>query len=1040
MWHSRCMEYSEGLAKSNVLGGAANEQGSQFRASIAAWVMAHAAVGRALPLSSLRQERAIPIAVRMETDNAIDDIEVQFVQGNRALIQVKRTLTLSSNPESSFGKAVAQWVRQAEEGLRVDDRILLVCNHASRPVSALQSALQRFGDVSSGNMSAPEARALAGLDHHLIGLDNLRKVQILSRAEILILKVDTAGVADAGVAAELLAGRVVESRDGRRAFEVLKSLVQAASSLRSGLDIPRMHDAFCEAGFKIPTPPPISPTSEYVTDMLLKRSIMVSLPVKRYVYRGRADTLLNALDLIQRGVSLLQVTGASGIGKTRLALEVAERVANSQKVLALHGPDFAASLRNLLEAFGMPTLEAHLNPEIDLDRFLRAIRRTLGLEHQPMLFILDGAERPVNIGAFTRDGASTVLVTSQTPKPGLEELSLLPLELAHLEHLVREAVGGQISALTELEVSRIARGAAGSPRRAEWLVDLVCASNATQVLESVGLAHIADRAHLQTLRDESNRLLGRVYEEVGAEVLRVLVFLPELLDADHLMVATGISRPEAARIQGLLLETGVLTAATEGLHFHEVVRRQVTIGLESDSVYSFRNKDEVVVGLLRRLATAIEDICTWDESAPIRAILWDLARWVDLQTDIFMRELSQVLGALGFLALSEANQRELARITFSLHQSSNLQLLLDEAWGRLPQGTLLRVLEALHVAGFSQVVVTVLRVVKVRNCLNPEGLLLMARALFATGALPEAKSVLERAVAFPTLDRHSRLYLRAEGWLAVVENNLEPNSNGPSHQLSVLFQRRRLFGEWPIDYDVLQGLNDVGVAFWRRDDLKHAEEYLAECVEKRRRYLGVTHGETMRAENNYLEVKREILKANCDSSGLVDLLAKREDLVERVEGILGWSHRETLQCRNNLATLFGDLGRWREAAKEHALILDDRRLLLGELHYETLLSWHNWGASLRHSVDPNDRGIAWKELGNVLEKRKSILGTLHRDVALTLRELVELCVDGMHPEMRSSFTVALGEASSSAFVSGSRLRTEIEELIARSDGSAPDAF
>ena len=77
-------------AARGALGGAADEAGGDLRASVAAWAVSFGLAGRPLPLGELPQDQSsVPVAIRLETDALVDDIQIDLRNGGRVFIQVK---------------------------------------------------------------------------------------------------------------------------------------------------------------------------------------------------------------------------------------------------------------------------------------------------------------------------------------------------------------------------------------------------------------------------------------------------------------------------------------------------------------------------------------------------------------------------------------------------------------------------------------------------------------------------------------------------------------------------------------------------------------------------------------------------------------------------------------------------------------------------------------------------------------------------------------------------------------------------------------
>ncbi len=241
----------DAVAAAGPLGGSANEHGSEFRAGVAAWLMAHAATSRPVPGLDLASSDSVPLSVRVETDDMVDDLEVVFTAGNRALLQCKAGLNLETKASSAFGKAVAQWSAQVESGIADGERLVTATCDPSRPIRALATALDRRRDPLAGRPSRRESKALKRLEAHLSSMDPADRERLLDHASILSLDLDTEGKGDAGVASEMFDASVVGPGQGRGAFHAIREQFRHRAVIRSGLDLDRMIDVLREDGLQL---------------------------------------------------------------------------------------------------------------------------------------------------------------------------------------------------------------------------------------------------------------------------------------------------------------------------------------------------------------------------------------------------------------------------------------------------------------------------------------------------------------------------------------------------------------------------------------------------------------------------------------------------------------------------------------------------------------------------------------------------------------------------------------------------------------------
>lgn len=90
--------------------GSSGDGGIEYRRGVAAYVVALGLAGAPLPGLDIPPAYAQVRAVTLETEDAVDDIRIDFVSGWTALVQAKRSLRRGD----VLKKAVEQW---AEAGL-----------------------------------------------------------------------------------------------------------------------------------------------------------------------------------------------------------------------------------------------------------------------------------------------------------------------------------------------------------------------------------------------------------------------------------------------------------------------------------------------------------------------------------------------------------------------------------------------------------------------------------------------------------------------------------------------------------------------------------------------------------------------------------------------------------------------------------------------------------------------------------------------------------------------------------------------------------
>ena len=132
-------------------GGRATEAGMDFQAAVATWFAVHILVQ--LPVGGrfgLNNE-VLPLAIRLETGDGLDDIEVSQADGGALHIQSKTSASLSQAADSPLGKTIVQlvhWASDAKAAGSIPDRsrnaALLAVREAPQTLDSLESGCRAF--------------------------------------------------------------------------------------------------------------------------------------------------------------------------------------------------------------------------------------------------------------------------------------------------------------------------------------------------------------------------------------------------------------------------------------------------------------------------------------------------------------------------------------------------------------------------------------------------------------------------------------------------------------------------------------------------------------------------------------------------------------------------------------------------------------------------------------------------------------------------------------------------------------------------------
>lgn len=220
-------------------GGAANEAGGGYRAAVGAVIAAHALAGEDLRGLELPHGAAVPVDLRVETDQPVDDLGCELRGGGHAYLQVKRSLPVSDRAAGPLGKALAQCVK-AVGRLSLDpdvDRLVIATSSSSGTVKNLRAALRRRRNRLAGAPSKGEAEALVAAGPLISGLAAAERDLLLDCLVIWVCDAEERVGHDAHLASVLLDGSIVAGGSGERAFDALKAEVRELGRLRQGLDL-----------------------------------------------------------------------------------------------------------------------------------------------------------------------------------------------------------------------------------------------------------------------------------------------------------------------------------------------------------------------------------------------------------------------------------------------------------------------------------------------------------------------------------------------------------------------------------------------------------------------------------------------------------------------------------------------------------------------------------------------------------------------------------------------------------------------------------
>ncbi len=379
-------------ASRGALGGAADELGGDLRASVAAWVVSFGLAGRPLPVGELPQDQSsIPVAVRLESDAPVDDIQVDLRGGGRVFVQVKSGVSVSES-DPTFASVLRQFSVAVKE-LHLDigrDRLVLAVARQTGPLGSLFLAWQRSKTSFAGQPTGREQKVLALVDE---------LTPTLSAPEHEVLRRVACGVeftTNSEVAAQsVLASAVVAPSDVVRAFRELKAISRDLAKHRLGLRIEEWAERLARSKIGLTCDPN---GSEAARGEARRRA------VRRY----RADLVRQAITLDLRplgaavapirhrlgGFRVQEVNRSSKSSRDERALEVVARRRGRILLLGLPGSGKTTALRHLAAEWARD-----LDDPIPVLVSLRDVVRLLASQHPFDAFIQAAL---LNVRAFDR--------------------------------------------------------------------------------------------------------------------------------------------------------------------------------------------------------------------------------------------------------------------------------------------------------------------------------------------------------------------------------------------------------------------------------------------------------------------------------------------------------------------------------------------------------------------------------------------------------------------------------------------------------------
>jgi len=181
--------------------GASVASGASYQARVAAYFVVCHLAGLSIPFMA----RGQPTTLSMETNEAIDDLQVSFANGARSMMQAKRSLSFSTLPNSELASVFEQFVIQSIHAAsdKSDDYYLVTSSDSSKRVTGdMKAALDAARTASQVAFEQDQPKSIVCTYNELLGLvheiqirlvgsaDDARARALLAKSSVIVLDID----------------------------------------------------------------------------------------------------------------------------------------------------------------------------------------------------------------------------------------------------------------------------------------------------------------------------------------------------------------------------------------------------------------------------------------------------------------------------------------------------------------------------------------------------------------------------------------------------------------------------------------------------------------------------------------------------------------------------------------------------------------------------------------------------------------------------------------------------------------------------------
>ncbi|KIM93182.1 hypothetical protein OIDMADRAFT_138250 [Oidiodendron maius Zn] len=274
----------------------------------------------------------------------------------------------------------------------------------------------------------------------------------------------------------------------------------------------------------------------------------------------------------------------------------------------------------------------------------------------------------------------------------------------------------------------------------------------------------------------------------------------------------------------------------------------------------------------------------------------------------------------------------------------------------------------------------------------------------AIGTL-DAYSFITRRSGGLAFDIHRLVHLATRGWLRKEEvlaqwteraiARLEDVFPDNDHQNRSVWRRYLAHASYALKPNLLEKCSGyrinlarkLGMCFYSDGRFNEAEGLFVQVMKSTKRELGIEHPSTLTIMNNLASTYQS-------QANLATIFRNQgrwkeaEDLEVQVmeirKKVLGAEHPDTLRIMNDLVLTLGNQGRWKEAEDLHVQVIETTKRVLGTEHPDTLTSMYSLASMFRNQGRWNE---AEELLAQVMEMRKRVLGVEHPSTLIIMNNL-----------------------------------------------------